>query len=499
MNGSLYVGATGMRSLAEGMNVVSNNIANANTLGFKQQSMLFGDLMYQGQGGMGNSWGAQDGSYVAMGQVGMGVQIDSVRTLFTQGSYEMGNEVTDMSITGKGFFEVTNMEGQKRYTRAGNFRFNNEGFLNLPDGSTLSGYALDEKGNKTGAAGPIRVDPFAASAAKATSKVSLDLDLGLKSNNSVDEDDPYFSLLKAFDSQGTPPLAKGKYGYSQDFRINDATGATEDLSIYFDGAPSTTAGGGKTLEFVVSKNAVAPDAGGQALMSGTLTFNAAGQLVDMSAFVPNGGDPKDLNNWVPATLNTEAGGVPQFTYNGQTIALDLGLTAPNGWANAPASAAAVGKAGQQLASMGQGAVRDKNATMGYGENNTQRSVSQDGYAEGKLSRMEIDESGKVVATFSNGQTQALYEIPVCRFTSEDGLRREGGNYFSKTDAAGTMEMGQAGQENYGKIQANSLESSNVDMAREMVNMITTQRGFQSNSKVVTTADAMLQKAIELKR
>ena len=101
--------------------------------------------------------------------------------------------------------------------------------------------------------------------------------------------------------------------------------------------------------------------------------------------------------------------------------------------------------------------------------------------------------------YSNGQGQNLWQIPVCRFTSEDGLRREGSNLFSATEEAGQMEMGVAGTENYGTVNAYNVENSNVDMATEMVNMIITQRGFQSNSKVVTTADQMLQKAMELKR
>ena len=105
----------------------------------------------------------------------------------------------------------------------------------------------------------------------------------------------------------------------------------------------------------------------------------------------------------------------------------------------------------------------------------------------------------MVGHFSNSESLDLWQIPICRFTSEDGLRREGSNLFSATPDAGQMEMGVAGTENYGTVQAYNIELSNVDMATEMVNMIITQRGFQSNSKVVTTADQMLQKAMELKR
>ena len=114
-------------------------------------------------------------------------------------------------------------------------------------------------------------------------------------------------------------------------------------------------------------------------------------------------------------------------------------------------------------------------------------------------KVDVNADGTVVGKYSNSESMNLWQIPVCRFTSEDGLRREGNNLFAATKDSGTMEMGVAGTENYGKINAYNIENSNVDMSQEMVNMIVNQRGFQSNSKVVTTADQMLQKAMELKR
>ena len=126
-------------------------------------------------------------------------------------------------------------------------------------------------------------------------------------------------------------------------------------------------------------------------------------------------------------------------------------------------------------------------------------ISQDGYAEGQMSSYDIDENGDIIGYYSNGQNQKLWQIPVCRFTSEDGLYRQGGNLYSATEDSGNMTMGVAGTENFGTINSYSLEMSNVDMATEMVNLIVTQRGFQSNSKVITTADEMLRKAMEIKR
>ena len=181
------------------------------------------------------------------------------------------------------------------------------------------------------------------------------------------------------------------------------------------------------------------------------------------------------------------------------MTVNFGISAAGGWQNAPGSAAEVGTDQSKLPSMGADAVRAEGATTAYNSSSPTGGYKQDGYAEGTLSTIGVNPDGTVVGRYSNGQGQNLWQIPVCRFTSEDGLRREGSNLFSATEEAGQMEMGVAGTENYGTVNAYNVENSNVDMATEMVNMIITQRGFQSNSKVVTTADQMLQKAMELKR
>lgn len=494
MNSALYIGATGMKSMAEGMNVVSNNIANSSTLGFKQQSIQFSDLMYSQQAGMGGWWNAQDDSRVALGQLGHGVQVDSIRTLFTEGGYESSNTFTDMSIGGKGFFEVTNADGNKLYTRAGNFRFDEQGFLKLPSGEVLTGYKANADGS-LGAAGPIQVDLFAKSAPRATTSMQLGVNLSLGEGKSTSTTDPYFSLVEGWEGSNTPPLSSSQYGYSQGMTIYDATGKAHDVIAYFDAAPPK--GSQQVVEFVVGTNPndSSAAAGDGLLMSGTLTFDSKGQLVDMTAFTPGGGDKKDLNNWTMAPL---VDGLPQFTINGQAITFDLGVKSGSDWANAPSSAAAIGTDPTLLPSMNPLKPSAKASTAYEGSSST-NVRDQNGFGEGSLTNMSINKEGQIIADYSNGLSAVLYEIPIARFTSEDGLRREGGNMFSATTDSGQMQLGKAGTENYGPVFSNSLELSNVDLAREMVNMIVTQRGFQSNSKAITTADTMLQKAMELKR
>lgn len=184
MNSALFIGAIGMKTLSQGMQVVSNNLANASTLGYKQQGILFSDMISTSQAGMGGWWNAQEDSRVALGQTGKGVQVDSVRTIFKQGGMESSNTVTDMALNGKGFFQVTDGV-DLYYTRAGNFRPDNEGVLRTPSGLALNGYKYNEDGS-LGGLQQVKIDKFAKMPAKATSQVDLRFNLGLDGDKSAD-------------------------------------------------------------------------------------------------------------------------------------------------------------------------------------------------------------------------------------------------------------------------------------------------------------------------
>ncbi len=490
MMSSLYIGATGMKSLSEGMNVVTNNIANVSTVGFKQQQALYSDLIYASQESMGSWWEAQEDSMVALGQVGMGVQIDTVRTSFEQGAFQPGSDVTDLALSGDGFFGVTNADGEEFYTRAGNFRFQEDGYLVLPSGEVLMGRSVSEDGVVSAETSPIQIDPFKPMEPKATTTMQLGFNFGNIDDVNESATNPYFSMVESFDSSATPPINGNEYSYAQALRVYDAAGSGENLTIYMDRAPSGSSSE-QVLEFmIVAENS------SEALMSGTMTFNSSGELVDMSAFTPTGSNTQDLSSWTPASL---ADGMPQLTYKGQSIAVNFGISGADTWQNSVSSAADVGTDVGSLPSLGSDIVLEPDATTARTGSNSMHLNEQDGYTEGSLTNMVIRDDGRVVGSYTNGQEMEFYEIPVFRFTSDDGLYREGGNLFSHTSNAGEIMMGTAGTENFASIQSNSLEMSNVDMSAEMVNMIVTQRGFQSNSKVVTTADEMLRKAMEIKR
>ena len=501
MMSSLYIGASGLKTHGEGLGVVGHNIANVNTIGYKQQSMQFDDIFYSTLP-FGGSWETQTGAKVALSQVGMGVRPGEVRTLFTEGPVEPGVSVFDLAIVGRGFFQVTNPDTKiQYYTRAGDFHVNKEGVLVNPNGYLVTGIpiALGQSAPANGpltGGGPIVIDPRQPCPPKATTAVSLSMNIGIADDRAQDAANPYFSLLQAWRATEDPPLDRSVYGYELPVTVYDADGRKQNLMLYMDRAPDPTSG--KVVEYVLARPPADPASavpGEGLLMAGTLTFSGNGQIVDMSAFTPTAVS-MNLADWVPAALTN---GLPQFSLNGQSIGLDLGIRASGGWQHPPATALDVGTNRGALPGMGQITAR-AGATTAYAGASSLKGMRQDGYPQGMLMDVDITAKGVVVGIYSNGQKLDLYQIPLCRFTSEDGLRHEGNNlYLASPDKTGPMTMGVPDTENYGAVMAKHIEGSNVELSREMTLMIIMQRGFQMNSKSITTSDTMLQRAIELKR
>lgn len=504
MNSSLYIGATGMKGLAEGMQVTSNNLANISTIGYKQQNILFSDMLSQSQAGMGEWWNNQEDSRVAVGQVGMGLQVEAIRTIFTEGTKESTNNMTDLAINGKGFFQVSDDSGNLFYTRAGDFQTDSEGVWRTPSGLALNGYQIAADGTR-GDLTSVQIDKFSTMPPRATTSLELSLNLNLDTDKSESAENPFFAMLGNYDATQKTPLDANQYSTSQQMTFYDAEGKSHTCTAYFDSAPSS--GNQKFVEFVLANdeiaanvdedgNPVAGQAGDGLLLAGVLEFDATGKLVNVAAFNPAEAGTKDLSKWVPADMEN---GSPAIQIGDSSITVSFGLQAEGGWENAPESAAAVGADYRNLPGLGEGVISSDYPTTAYATTSMTNSYKQNGYGEGTLNNLSVGTDGVITGTYSNGQNMDLWEIPVARFTSEDGLYREGGNLFSATDESGEMTLGTAGTENYGTILAYNIEGSNVDMSQEFVNLIITQRGFQSNSKVVTTSDEMLKKAMELKQ
>ncbi|MCC8194205.1 MAG: flagellar hook-basal body complex protein [Deltaproteobacteria bacterium] len=499
---SLYTGTTGMKSYSTGMSSISNNIANLNTLAFKNAMTLYSDAVSQTVNA------AHANGITEHSQLGMGVNVSVNRTMHLQGSFMQGSSPTDLAIAGKGFFGVQK-DGVTQYTRAGNFRFTSDGVLVDPNGYSLLAYKVTN-GVVSQTAEPVTMD-FGVSGQgymqpKATSALTLIQNLGQRKSVNSDSSNPFFNMATQWNGTQNPPLSSNQYGSTTPVTVYDGNGKPQTLNTYYDYVG--TFDGKHVYQYVMG---IDPAADGSAkagtaaaglLAAGTITFSSNGQIEDMTMFTPpDGGNTSDLSTWKPASFDASGNPALPVTFSGasaQNIGVNFGMTMDGTWIKGYASAADV-NANPQALYTGKGRPLHETSSSSYEGSNGVITSSQDGFAPGYLKDITIGPDGFMIGRYSNGETMDLFQIPIYRFMNEEGLRHEGGNRYSATEDSGRAEEGLPGTENYGSLHEATLEQSNVDLATEFATMIVTQRGFQMNSKVVTTSDQLLQKALELKR
>ncbi|WP_320005952.1 flagellar hook-basal body complex protein [Maridesulfovibrio sp.] len=524
---SLYTAATGVKSHGMLMHQIGANLANVNTLAYKSGDTFLETLASQNSA-KANSGIVSGGTHTA-GQIGLGSRVAATRINFKEGSFESSSSSTDIAIGGQGFFRVADpVSSTSYYTRAGNFHFDKEGHLVDGHYNRLQGYKINADGvigttssditlpmkEETNASGEtvqvVKSDP------KGTDSVSIrtNLDSGA-TDNSQDDGNPFFSLLNEWNGSSDTPLNADKYEYNSSIQIYDDNGNKHNLVVYFDKVTNDGDSSDKRhWEYIVTvdpksdASALGGTSGAGLVMAGTLTFSGDGTLLNQSAFTLADGatDAKDLNNWEQAALNSN--GQPTFdvimsgaigTPASQTISLDMGITsATDSWTNTGMTAADIGSNASSLPGMDQGRINALATTDYYGSSST-ISHSQDGFGEGYLQNVAFNTEGVLVAMFSNGQTSDLYQVNLYNFKNEYGLRREGSNYFTATKDSGDGVQGVAKKQGLGSVVSNSLETSNVDLAEEFATMILTQRGFQANSKGITTTEAMINTALGIKK
>ena len=535
---TMYTGATGIIAHGDRMQIVANNLANVSTIGYKKADALFGDLMstQMASGGGQYQTGA---SYIS--QIGTGVAVSEIRTVFMDGPLSETQDVTDIAIAGNGFYGVRNTTGKtstgaSHFTRAGAFHFNNDAYMVDPNDYRLQGYAVDRDTGRVATSvsdiqlpyDDIVVEGQDVRVVRSDPKVTTGLKMitnldALATDHYTDGDNPFFAMLSAYDasaSNASNPFGDNLPAYSSSLEVYDENGNAHDLTVYFDPVTTSTlsnATAGYTYwEYVIAmppssdaSSAYGTSAAGLAAC-GVMTYNGLGQLVDVSAFSLNaasGAGGKDLSSWTPSAFAED--GTPQLSFTfgsngsaiGETasIGYDFGVVSDAGrWTSSAGSAASIGNNPQNLQEMVE-TNRDVNLSTSYDSGSATIYQDQDGYSWGYLQTLSVSREGVLAGHFSNGQTEELYHIALYSFNSEWGLRRDGSNNFLATEASGAAMDGQADTGGRGTIQQNTLEESNVDMAEEFANMILTQRGYQANSKVITTGDTMLNTTINIKR
>lgn len=368
-------------------------------------------------------------------QIGRGVQVGSVQRLFSQSTFQTTSSATDLAIDGDGFF-IVSRDGTTLYTRAGQFYLDEQGILVNHRGYALQGWMLDDQGSITSTLQDINLSNI-SSAPRATSRVVINVNLDV--NEAI--------LANPFDV--TDPVNTSSY--MTPITVYDATGNGHLVNVYFRKQDNDTWEWHALLDGAELEGGTP---GNQEVAAGSLDFT----------------DGK---------LQTETFSTPfsvQFfgTSGAQSIDFDFGNSIDEGGTGLDGSTEFAG-------------------------GSTTKFLSQDGYTQGNLISIQIDNEGVVSGVFSNGQSRQVYQVALARFTSPWGLTSIGGNLFAETTHSGPPIVGEAGSSGLGQINSNSLELSNVDLATEFVEMIKTQQAFQANSRIITTTDQMLQEIVNLKR
>jgi flagellar hook protein FlgE len=484
LSSSLFSGVSGLSTLGNSMTVIGDNIANVNTVGFKSSRVTFQDVLSQ-------TVSTTSGT----AQVGRGTSLADITGSFSQGSFESTDRTTDLAIGGDGFFVLRDpSDGNNQfYTRAGQFSFDKDGNFVSPAGYIVAGWELDQNGQDIGSITDITLSSF-TSPPSASDRITVVTNLNA---NAADRSSP---LYAEWNAQNAVPIADTAYEYQTTVKVYDSLGDTHDLTLYFD------RGTGSTWEFIVTCN---PDedlrTGAQAALGlgqngvgmlgrGEIVFTPESGVIqdinywdftyDDTGYVLNPLD--DLENWTlrsePADLTNGHFTVAPDFLGGYplTVELDFGSVystgaAPPAWVN------------------------DSLSTTQFASSSTTLFQTATGYGAGDLQSVTVGTDGVITGQYSNGEVIPLYRVALAKFQNVQGLYKEGGNLFRETRLSGVPITAKPGTNGLGSIAPNSLEQSNVDIATEFVKMITTQRGFQANSKIITVTDQMLSELINLKR
>lgn len=447
VSSSLYSGVSGLNANGNAMSVIGNNIANANTIGFKSSRAIFGDLLSSQISGSGG-----------ISQVGRGVGLSVVDNIFSQGTFENTETNTDLAVEGSGFFMVSDPatgNSVNNYTRAGAFRFDADGFMVNPEGFNVMGYQLDDDGNTIGDLVPIWANTQSFSEAQETEDITL--------NTNLDSDAPAFAIVAPATTAFDPLDPTVSSNYATSIQVFDSLGSTHLMSTYF------TKNSNQNWEYniVVDGADVTGGTAGELELvgSGALEFDASGTLirVDGTDLYTVPGDTTSDPVYPTPTASTFAGALDWVNGSVQTqqIAIDM-------------------------------------QTTQYASSSVVVSQEQNGFGTGTLVKLSVDEFGNIVGNFSNGTPRKLMQLGLAKFTNPGAMTKAGNNMFAESSASGPPTVGTVGS-GVGNIFTNALELSNVDLAQEFVKMITTQRGFSANSKTITTTDEMLAEVINLKR
>lgn len=377
--------------------------------------------------------------------IGSGTVLSKVAQQFTQGNLDYTNNSLDLGISGQGFFALapTTSSNEVVYTRAGAFSVDNAGYVVNSSGQYLRTFPVNSDGTVSSTSmsstTPLQL-PSAAGTPNATTTLSLATNLP--------------STATGIDPTTTPinPTDPTTYTNSTSATIYDSLGNSHIVTMYYQ--KTTTAN----------------------------TWNVATYAEGADIIPSSSTAPVQLGTTQTLTFDPSTGGGLASTSTTST-SFTFNSTNSTQWAS--------GAADQTVT------LNFTGTTQNSGAFNV-TSLSQDGYATGRLSGLDISDTGLVKATYTNGQSVPLGKIALANFPNPQGLKQIGNTAWRETIDSGSPLAGEAGTGTFGSIQSGALESSNVDLTKELVGLITAQRNFQANSKAIETNNTITQTIINLR-
>ena len=470
---SLYAGVAGLKTHQTRMDVIGNNIANVNTTSYKSQSMTFSDLMYQTTQSASGANPTTGVGGINARQIGLGSKTSAIKTaITTQGASQTTNDPFDLMISGDAFFVVNN-GNENFFTRDGSFYVDGKGNLAMTStGYNVMGWQVDPTNENivkkdTVSALRIMTEANMTYPPEATTKAMVS---GVVDKNDTDVtgDSGKIMNLEFYDKQG--------YKYTARMSVHDIDGDTGEFYVRLDDVLDATGKsiGTDNISFGSGANNLTDSEGNQ-------VTDASGNPITNAAILK-------FRETKDATTGADTGA---FEYvgavNGKTLTIDFDD------ANMPNF---------------MDVEIDFSTTSNYNVNgsSTISAISGDdtglgsGRKIGEMSGITIQKDGMIYASYDNGQSRLLGQIAVATFANPSGLEKAGDNLYSATMNSGEFDgIGEDITVGGGRMDSGVLEMSNVDLSAEFTEMITTQRGFQANSRIITVSDTLLEELTNLKR
>jgi flagellar hook protein FlgE len=470
LNSAMQTGVSGLVANSAALATISNNIANVDTVGYKQSETNFETLVT----GTGPQAAANSG----------GVFASNLQLIDQQGQMTQTSSPLDLAISGQGFFVTTTQASNvsptdpRLFTRAGSFTVNNQGYLVNAAGLVLQGWPAN-------ANGVISPNPSSLTSLQSINvsqvggAVSPTTTVGINANLNSSQ-----AVSTAAAAAGTTPAGAGAYDPATNsmamWNVNNATGVQPDYSIQ---VPISDSQGGQHnvqldllksstpnewyAELVAVPASDVTDGSGLSdgqIATGMISFTSTGQINPAGTTIFNAANPS-------ITLGASSAAAPGA---GQVNwASSLGIAAQN---------ITLSLAGGSGGAGGLTQLDSANATQ---------SITTDGTEFGNLTNVEINASGIVTAVFSNGVTRSLAQVAIATFPDPDGLTAVNGDAFQVSQNSGTYTLDQPSTGAAGTIDPSTLESSTVDLSSQLTDLITSQSAYSASSKIITTADQMM--------